>query len=176
MARKNATNRSVVSTSNTVQQEDSSSPYFLQNGDHPGLVLVTHQLTGPNFNSWSCAMRMALMTKNKLSFVDGLITRPTEDDLLFGAWNRCNSMVISWILNFVTREIAGSLLYIETAVDIWNDLHDRFHQSNGPRIFQIKKSLIALNQGSLDVNTYYTQLKILWDELKGYQTLPNFSC
>ena len=100
-------------------------------------------------------MRMALIAKNKLNFVDGLIARLTEDDLLFGAWNRCNKMVISWILNSVTREIADSLLYIETAIDIWNDLHDRFHQSNGPQIFQIKKSLIALNQRSLDVNTYY---------------------
>ena len=75
---------------------------------------------------------MALTAKNKLSFVDGSITRPIEENLLFGAWNHNSSMVISWILNSVTREIADSLLYIETAVDIWNDLHDRFHQSNGP--------------------------------------------
>ena len=121
-------------------------------------------------------MWMALTAKNKLSFVDGSITRPIEENLLFGAWNHSSSMVISWILNSVTREIADSLLYIETAVDIWNDLHDRFHQSNGPWIFQIKKSLIALNQGSLDVKTNYTRLKILWDELKDYQTLPHCSC
>ena len=29
-----------------------------------------------------------------------------------------------------------------------------------------------MNQGSLDVNTYYTRLKILWDELKDFQPIP----
>ena len=54
-------------------------------------------------------------------------------------------MVTSWILNFVSKEIADSLLYIETALEIWQDLHDKFHQSNRLRIFQIKKHHIALN-------------------------------
>lgn len=53
--------------------EDSSSPYYLQNGDHPGLILVSHLLTGSNFNTWSRAMFMALTAKNKLSFVDDTI-------------------------------------------------------------------------------------------------------
>ena len=35
------------------------------------------------------------------------------------------------------REIADSLLYIDNAYEIWIDLRDRFHQSNGPQIFQI---------------------------------------
>lgn len=57
-------------------------------------------------------------------------------------------------------EHVDSLLYFEYAVDIWRALHDCFHQSNGPRIFQIKTQLIALHQGSLDVSTYHTRLKI----------------
>ncbi|RVW67329.1 putative UPF0481 protein [Vitis vinifera] len=42
----------------------------------------------------------------------------------------CNSMIISWIFNVVSKEIADSLLYIENAFDIWIDLCDHFHQSN----------------------------------------------
>ena len=85
-------------------------------------------------------------------------------------------MMISWILNIVSKEIADSLLYIENAFDIWIDLCDQFHQSNGPQNFQIKKQLIALNQGSLDVNGSFTRLKILWDELKEYQPVPICQC
>ncbi|KAL6328799.1 hypothetical protein AAG906_003816 [Vitis piasezkii] len=121
-------------------------------------------------------MVMALTTKNKISFIDGSIPCPESDDLLFGMWIHCNNMVISWILNSVHKDIANSLLYFDTAVGIWNDLRDKFHQSNGPRIFHIKKHLIALSQGSLDVSTYYTRLKILWDELKGFQPLPECAC
>ena len=108
--------------------------YFLQNGDHPGLILVSHPFMEPNFNTWNRAMRVALTAKNKISFIDGSIRQPTKNDL-FNSWTRCNSMVLSWILNSVVKEIADSLIYIEIGAEIWNDLHNRFHQSNGPRIF-----------------------------------------
>ena len=81
-------------------------------------------------------------------------------------------MVTSWILNSVNCEVTDSLLYIDSTAEIWNNLREKFHQSNTPRIFQIQRHLLALNQGSLDVNTYYTRLKILWDELKEFQPIP----
>lgn len=121
-------------------------------------------------------MTMALTAKNKLGFVDHTIPRPPPDDLLYGAWIRCNSMVISWILNSVVKEIGDSLMYIPTAYEIWIDLRDRFHQSNAPRIFQIKKLLSGLHQESMDVSTYYTRLKTLWDELKDFQPISVCHC
>lgn len=51
--------------------EDSSSPYFLQNGDHPGLIPVSHSLIGSNYNTWNRAMFMDFTAKNKVGFVDG---------------------------------------------------------------------------------------------------------
>ncbi|XP_075473941.1 uncharacterized protein LOC142504998 [Primulina tabacum] len=156
--------------------EDSSSPFFLQNGDHPGLVLVSHLLTGNNYNTWNRAMSMALTAKNKFSFIDGTQLRPSSSDLLYAAWVRCNSMVISWILNSVSREIADNLLYISTAYEIWNDLRDRFHQSNAPRVFQIKKLLTGLHQGSMDISSYYTRMRTLWDELKDFQPIYVCQC
>ena len=177
MTRGSTITRATTGVPNSLSSmEDSTSPYFLHNSDHPSIVLVSHHLTGANYNTWSRAMVMALTAKNKISFIDGSIPCPESDDFLFGTWIRCNNMVISWILNSVHKDIADSLLYFDTAVGIWNDLRDRFRQSNGPRIFQIKKHLIALSQGSLDVSTYYTRLKILWDELKGFQPLPECAC
>ncbi|XP_073016728.1 uncharacterized protein [Primulina eburnea] len=152
-----------------VSVEDSSSPFYLHNGDHPGLNLVSHALTGMNYNTWNRAMSMALIDKNKLGLVDGSFSRPPTDDLMYGSWLRCNSMVISWILNSANREIADSLLYFPTAHETWIDLRDRFQQSNAPRIFQIKKLLNGLQQGSMDVSTYYTCKRTLWDELKEFQ-------
>lgn len=169
-------NRGGQVNSEIVVVEDSSSPYFLHNGDHPGLNLVSNLLTGANYHTWRRAMLMALTAKNKVGFVDGTISRPMSHDLIYGAWNRCNSMISSWIINAVSREIADSLLYLDSACDIWRDLNDRFNQGNGPRIFQIKKQLSALNQGSLDVNSYFTKLKILWDELREFQPVPVCHC
>ncbi|XP_073133534.1 uncharacterized protein [Henckelia pumila] len=79
-------------------------------------------------------MIVALTAKNKLRFIDFTIQFPRSDDLLYGSWIRCNIMVISWLLNSITREIADSLMYMTTASEIWTDLRDRFHQSNAPRV------------------------------------------
>ena len=45
-------NRSGQVNSEIVVVEDSSSPYFLHNGDHPGLNLVSNLLTGANYHTW----------------------------------------------------------------------------------------------------------------------------
>ncbi|XVF80409.1 hypothetical protein PTKIN_Ptkin15bG0068300 [Pterospermum kingtungense] len=157
--------------------EDTSSPYYLHNNENPGTVLVTTPLSGSNnYHSWSRAMLTALDAKNKAGFVDGSISRPTNDDLLFAAWKRCNSMVKSWLFNAICKEITTSLLCFQTAAEIWTDLKSRFMQSDGPRVFEIKKSLAMLQQGALDINTYYTKMKVLWDELEGYDEIPECTC
>ncbi|RVW20422.1 Retrovirus-related Pol polyprotein from transposon RE1 [Vitis vinifera] len=121
-------NRGGQVNSEIVVVEDSSSPYFLHNGDHPGLNLVSNLFTRANYHTWRRAMLMALTAKNKVGFVDGTISRPMSHDLIYGAWNRCNSMISSWIINAVSREIAYSLLYLDSACDILRDLNDRFNQ------------------------------------------------
>ena len=81
---------------------------------------------------------MALTAKNKVGFVNGLIEQP-KDELLpaYNAWVRCNTMVISWLLNSLSKEIASSVIYANTAREIWEDLEERFAQGNGLRIFEI---------------------------------------
>ncbi|XP_019081495.1 uncharacterized protein LOC109124173 [Vitis vinifera] len=170
------TSGSTATQSDQSFMENTNNPFFIHSGDHPGLVLVSHLLTGSNYNTWSRAMLMALNAKNKPRFVDGILSQPMTDNPTVGIRSRCNNMVTSYFLNAISKEIADSLLYLESAHAIWADLHERFHQSNAPRIFQIKQQLHGLSQGSLNVNTYYTQLKILWDELKNYQPIPVYHC
>ncbi|XP_061341652.1 uncharacterized protein LOC133287968 [Gastrolobium bilobum] len=164
------------SSGSSSTMEDASSPYSLQGSDHPGLVLVTHFLDGTNYSSWSRAMLIALTAKNKFVFVDGSVPRPADAELLFPSWNRCNLMVISWLLNSVTKAIVDSLIYFSNVSDVWNDLRTRFQQANGPRIFQLKQEIASLHQGSLDVNTYYTKLKTLCEELQSHLPLPTCTC
>lgn len=151
--------------------------YYLHHSDQPYLVLVAHPLVGiSNYTSWCEAMIMALTAKNKLGFIDGSIVQPTIDDPLFETWKRCNITVCYWILNSISQELAQSLLYIRSAAMIWKDLRESFHQSNRPRVFQLRKSLAGLQQGSLSVTAYYTKLKVLWNELKQYRSDPVCTC
>ena len=100
------------SSTSTMAQHDSASsmdntsnPFFLHSGDHLGLILVSHLLTDPNYNTWSWVMLMAHNAKHKLGFVDGSISQPPLDDPFVEVWPRCNNIVTSWLLKFVSKEI-----------------------------------------------------------------------
>lgn len=82
---------------------------------------------------------MALNAKNKQGFVDESLQQPFVEEANASIWLRVNSMVTSWLLNAMTKEIADSILYLNSTEVVWNDLYDRFYQSNAPRIFQLKQ-------------------------------------
>ncbi|KAL5544288.1 hypothetical protein UlMin_008072 [Ulmus minor] len=154
--------------------DDSSNPYFLHHSDNPGLVLVSQPLIGENYASWSRAMLIALSVKNKLGFVDGSIPKPAGTDPNLSSWIRNNNIVISWILNSVSKEISASIIFSVSAYEIWLDLKDRFQQSNGPRIFQLRRELMNHVQDQNSVSVYFTKLKSIWEELSNYR--PNCTC
>ncbi|XP_070014249.1 uncharacterized protein LOC142175185 [Nicotiana tabacum] len=54
-------------------------PLFLQAADAPGLVLISIKLRGPeNYALWSRVMKLALMGKGKLGFVDGTCVKSSK--------------------------------------------------------------------------------------------------
>ncbi|XP_042005706.1 uncharacterized protein LOC121754408 [Salvia splendens] len=146
--------------------EDSSSPYYLHPSDNPSFQLVPHVLIGSNYINWSRSVTKTLLAKNKIAFVNGTLPRPTEDDLLFSAWLRCNSTVVSWLRNSMSAQICSSIMYIDNAHEIWSDLRDRFSQLDTARVYQLRQKIMSLTQGNEDVNTYFTNLRILWDEYR----------
>jgi hypothetical protein len=145
-------------------------PFFLYHYDHPGLVLVSKALNGDNYSTWCRFMTISLNAKNKLGFIDGTIQIPSAtnqpDD--HALWKRCNDMILSRILNSITPELADSVIYSTTTQEVWEDLRDRFSQSNAPRIFQIERDITCVSQAQMTVAAYYTKLKGLWDELGSY--------
>ncbi|KAB1214069.1 hypothetical protein CJ030_MR5G017332 [Morella rubra] len=154
-----------------------NNPYQLDNGDNPAIALVTEPLSSENHISWSRSMRRALRTTNKIGFVNGDFQRlATLDDPLFDAWERCNDLVISWIHNFVSSSVKSSLIFVDDAREMWNELKDRYSQQNGPRILQLKKALASLLQEQDSVSVYYGKLKVLWDELANYDPIPECAC
>ncbi|KAI5332620.1 hypothetical protein L3X38_022749 [Prunus dulcis] len=155
-------------TKSTEKSIDVSDPLTLHHSDHPGIVLVSRLLEGYNYGQWSRSMRLNLSAKNKIGFVDGSVKAPASTDAKHSIWQRCNDMVLSWILNSVHPDIAGSVIYAETAAEVWNDLKERFSQGNDSRIYQIQQEIVEHRQGQQSVSAYYTKTKALWDELSSY--------
>ena len=95
-----------------------------------------------------------MIAKNKLGFVIGSYSKPDSDSDLLPLWERCNSMVISWILDSVNDGIGVSIPYYPIAETMWAELNLRFRQSDGTKIFQLQKDLNTLSRGNLSVSSY----------------------
>ncbi|XP_056697935.1 uncharacterized protein [Spinacia oleracea] len=162
------------------QEEPSINPnsaYYLSNNDLNASKLVSIIFDGKCFNDWKRSMMIALSARNKLCFVDGSLNQPASNSANFRIWNRCNDLVISWILASLEPSIARSVLYLKTAREIWLDLGERFCQSSGPQLFSVQQKLYDLNQEDDEhISSFFTKIKLLWDQLDGLDPLPSCVC
>jgi hypothetical protein len=156
--------------------QDLSSPYYVHPSDGPHSVAIKPQLNTSNYQAWARAMRRGLGGKNKYQFVDGTIPPPTFDDLNFSAWERCNNLIHSWIMNSVSDNIAQSIVYIDNVLDVWNELKERFSKAVRIRVWKLKTEINNLKQGTGSVNDYYTELRSLWEEFDSHRPTPSCVC
>ncbi|KAM1801308.1 hypothetical protein ACFX11_032935 [Malus domestica] len=157
---------------------DASNPLFIHHSDHPAMVLVSKPLNGDNYSTWSRAMKISLSAKNKIGFVDDTIPQPPAKTQPndHAAWKRCNDMIVAWIINSIDSYISDSILYMTGAHEIWDELEERYSQSNAPQIFQLQRDISCLSQDQLSIAAYYTKLKSLWDELSSYSDSSSCTC
>ena len=155
---------------------DASSPYFLHSSDHPGAILVSNVLTGDNYSTWKRSMKMVLNAKNKLGFIDGSIQKPSSTSQDLKTWERCNDMVLSWMLNGIEKNLANSLIYCDTPRSLWLGLEERFSQSNNPRIYELKRAICNHQQEQKSLVIYFNTLKFYWDELSTLTTISSCKC
>ena len=91
---------------------NSSNPFFISSSDNPNSILVIFVLNETGFNSWKQSMMISLSAKSKLGFVDGTIPKPLITSSSYSNWDRANSMVVSWILNSLSKNIVESILFL----------------------------------------------------------------
>jgi len=99
----------------------------------------------------------ALTAKNKVGFINGTIQPPskTEQPTEYALWNRCNSMILSWLTHSEEHDLAKVVVHAKTIHQVWQDFKDQFSQKNAPTIYQIQKSIASLSQGTMTVSDYY---------------------
>ena len=60
-------------------------------------------------------MTIAISAKNKLRFVDSTVEKPNaKKTTKLTLWQRCNNMVLMWIVNVFTSDISSSVVYLRT--------------------------------------------------------------
>ncbi|GAU11490.1 hypothetical protein TSUD_344800 [Trifolium subterraneum] len=155
---------------------NADSVFYVHPSEGPNSVTVTPSLNGSNYLAWSISMRRALGAKNKLAFIDRSIPIPDIQDLNRSAWERCNHLIHSWIINSVSENIAQTLVFHENCVDVWEDLQERFSKIDRVRIANLRSSINNLKQGSKSVLEYFTEMKMLWEELNSHRPIPSCTC
>ena len=80
-------------------------------------------------------MTIALSTKSKLYFIDGSLATPQPNSSDLKKWTKCNDLVMSWILNVVSINIADSIISAKIARQMWIELEERFGQVNGAKLY-----------------------------------------
>ncbi|XP_074373224.1 uncharacterized protein LOC141713624 isoform X2 [Apium graveolens] len=141
------------------------------------MILISKKLTGSdNFASWKRCLQIALSAKNKLVILTGDFVAPAVDSSLFPHWKRVNDMVITWILNTVLDDISNSMNYMDSAIDVWNELNDRFSVVSGHKFYETQKELFKLEQGNDSIEFYFHKLIGLWDELHALEPVVKCTC
>ena len=98
---------------------------FLHPSNNPNNVLISELLNEENYGRQRKPMEIVLSFKNKLGFVLGFCTRPSRTSRMASSadqWDRCDKMVISWLINSVIKDIGQSSLFSVTTRDVWLQL------------------------------------------------------
>ncbi|KAL0328067.1 UNVERIFIED_CONTAM: Retrovirus-related Pol polyprotein from transposon RE1 [Sesamum calycinum] len=99
--------------------ENESGNSRIQLSDHHGMVMILAPLNGNNWLSWSRSVRIALEGRDKLGYIDGTCARPADGSASLRQWRITNSMVRTWILNTLSKDIVNAYLYAASASCGW---------------------------------------------------------
>ncbi|KAJ0523146.1 putative RNA-directed DNA polymerase [Helianthus annuus] len=112
------------STSQTlIGKLDIGDPLYLHPSDSSSLTIVSIKLKGTeNYAVWSSAMKLALEAKNKYGFIDGKVEKSKDDEILAAQWDRCNSVVLTWLLNSISEELFLGQVFSKLASEVFENL------------------------------------------------------
>lgn len=166
----------MATTSQLQGNQDPSSVYYIHPSDASSNQLVSVKFSGSGFHNWKRSMILILSAKNKLGFVDGTIKIPELTSVDYKYWERCNNLVISWLIANLDETIAKSVLFMQTAREIWQDLDDRFGYTSMAQVYSLEQQLLEINQGHDNISEFFTKIKTIWDGLNDANPLPYCTC
>ncbi|XP_071704621.1 uncharacterized protein [Rutidosis leptorrhynchoides] len=134
-------------------------------GDSSGAPLITQKLKGTeNYNVWSCALKLALQTKNKLGFIDGSRARfeYEDDDVLLGQWDRCNSVMLTWILMSLSEDVYNGQIFSKTVESVGTELKETYDKIDASVTFNLYQNINSCSQAGQPLSDYYHKLNAMW--------------
>ena len=122
------------------------------------VTLISFVLDFNNYHSWSKSMIFS--PKNKVEFINGSLSQPSKIDVDYFVWYM-QQYGCFWIIHFVSIFIRQSIIWMNSTIDIWDDLKVIYSQRDPLRVFDLQSKVSCLNQYDLFITKYFTKLKII---------------
>ncbi|GKD44808.1 ribonuclease H-like domain-containing protein, partial [Tanacetum coccineum] len=148
------------SSEDKISSLDLRNPLHLQNSDFNSATIISVKLTGTeNYRVWAAAMKLAISTRNKTGFLDGTCLKSAYDSSasLSNQWDRCNSIVLSWLLNSVSEDLFLGQIFSDNAFDVWAELKGTY--DNGSIILSLLQKIHNFKQD--DVSKHYQLMRLM---------------
>ncbi|GJV67699.1 putative RNA-directed DNA polymerase [Tanacetum coccineum] len=137
-----------VSSGSGENNIDQYEPLYLHSNDTNGVPIIGFKLEGTeNYKIWKAAITIAIHTKNKLGFINGKIPRPVEADFMQEQWDRCNSVVLNWILGCVSQNVFMCQIFSKNAKVVWDELEETYNKlKEHNQLLKLMQFLMGLDE------------------------------
>ncbi|XP_074314089.1 uncharacterized protein LOC141649294 [Silene latifolia] len=167
-----------MTNSEVVNPPNPSNPsYSVVHIENPGHSISTVTFNGNNYDDWSRSFYLALMAKGKLGYINGAIKKPSATADSYQNWESTNALVTLWIFNTIAPSVRKQISLRPEAKQVWEDIKNRFCQTNETRVYQLQAELLACRQGPTEsLMDYYGRMATIWDAIIEHDSLPKCSC
>ncbi|KAL0458877.1 UNVERIFIED_CONTAM: hypothetical protein Slati_0514900 [Sesamum latifolium] len=114
--------------------------------ENTNMVLISAPLNATNWLTWSRSVKIALEGKDKIGFIDGSVVKPAEDTTEYKQWRIADSVVRTWILSTISKDIVNAYLYVPSARALWVELEARYGECDGPLLYKTLRQISSISQ------------------------------
>ncbi|XP_071712563.1 uncharacterized protein [Rutidosis leptorrhynchoides] len=97
-------------------------------------------------------------------FIDGSYARYEyeDDDVLLNQWDRCNYVVLTWILLSLSEGVYNGQIFSKTAESVWLELKETYDKIDASITFNLYQKINSCSQSGQSLSDYYHKLNAMW--------------
>ena len=120
-------------------------------------------MNGENFLRWSQFVRMYIRGRGKIGYLIRHTKEPAANDANYPAWDAKNSMVMTWLVNSMEKDISWNYMCYHTTNELWDNVNQMYSDlGNQSQVYKLTLKLEEIRQGEKTVTKYFNTLKQLW--------------
>ena len=109
---------------------------------------------------------MYVAGKDKLGYINGDLPQPLTTDPFFRRWRTENATVKGWLIGSMDPSLIGNFIRFPTAKQVWDAIATTyFDGSDATQVYELRRRVARLRQGSGSLEKYYNDLQGLWREI-----------